>query len=109
MTPRSRYEALDPVQRALVDLVVDLVAARLEQAPAVKADAPTDELFDQSALAALLNRSESTLEKWRVRGEGPAFIKAGRSVRYRRRDVDAWLTASTVSHTQAVPIRKRRR
>lgn len=28
---RSRYEDLDPVQRALVDLLVDLVAARLER------------------------------------------------------------------------------
>lgn len=74
--------------------------------------ANTDEpLLDQAALAALLNDvSESTLEKWRCTGDGPNFIRAGRKVLYRRSDVDAWLTARTVSHTQqAVSSRKRRR
>ncbi|HEU4895999.1 MAG TPA: helix-turn-helix domain-containing protein [Actinomycetota bacterium] len=32
-----------------------------------------------------------TLERWRQQGTGPAFIQVGRSPRYRRADVDAWL------------------
>ena len=37
--------------------------------------------------------SERTLEGWRVRGGGPRFLKIGRRVVYRRRDLDAWLAA----------------
>ncbi len=32
-----------------------------------------------------------TLQAWRVRGSGPNFLKIGRSVYYRRKDIDAWL------------------
>ncbi len=36
--------------------------------------------------------SASTLEKFRIRGGGPRFIRlAGRSVRYDVRDLDEWL------------------
>jgi hypothetical protein len=40
-----------------------------------------------------------TLEAWRVNGGGPRFIKVGRRVVYRRRDLDAWLTARERSST----------
>jgi len=34
---------------------------------------------------------ERTLETWRQRGQGPAWLKPGKkSVRYRRSDIDAW-------------------
>lgn len=32
-----------------------------------------------------------TLQAWRSRGTGPAFVKVGRHVRYRRAAVDVWL------------------
>ena len=32
-----------------------------------------------------------TLRKWRVDGTGPVFIKMGRRVLYRQRDLDHWL------------------
>lgn len=35
--------------------------------------------------------STRTLEKWRQNGKGPAFLKIGRSVRYRMSDIEAWL------------------
>lgn len=38
--------------------------------------------------------SQRTLEGWRLRGGGPAFIKAGSRVVYRRADLDAWLAAN---------------
>lgn len=37
--------------------------------------------------ADLLRLSERTLERHRVAGTGPRFIRLGRAVRYRRRDV----------------------
>ncbi len=33
----------------------------------------------------------STLGKMRRRGDGPAYIKAGKTVLYRKADLDAWL------------------
>lgn len=56
--------------------------------------ADPEEKFDQTAAAEYLfgqSGSARTLENWQVRGGGPRFIKAGRRVVYRRRDLDAWL------------------
>lgn len=41
----------------------------------------------------------STLQKLRVNGGGPRFLKLGRSVRYREDDLTEWLTARVVSST----------
>ncbi|WP_017616591.1 helix-turn-helix transcriptional regulator [Nocardiopsis salina] len=35
-----------------------------------------------------------TLANWRWKGEGPAWIKLGRHVRYRWADVEKWLDAN---------------
>jgi predicted DNA-binding transcriptional regulator AlpA len=44
--------------------------------------------------AAYIGLGASTLEKWRVFGTGPKFIRLGtRRVGYHRRDLDAWLAA----------------
>lgn len=40
-----------------------------------------------------------TLDRYRITGEGPRFAKMGRSVRYRRADLDAWLNARLVNST----------
>jgi excisionase family DNA binding protein len=40
--------------------------------------------------ARLLSISHRTLQAWRRTGVGPAFVKMGRSVRYRQHDVLAW-------------------
>jgi excisionase family DNA binding protein len=51
----------------------------------------TDKLLTQQQLAAELQVSLRTLERWRQEGNGPAFIRVGRAPRYRRADIDAWL------------------
>lgn len=43
--------------------------------------------------------SRSTLEKARLYGGGPKFMKLGRSVKYRIEDLDAWMNARLVSST----------
>lgn len=49
----------------------------------------------KTELAAILTGlSASTLNKLRVSGGGPAYIKLGRSVFYARADIDLWLNAS---------------
>lgn len=61
------------------------------------------ELLPQQQLATILAVSERTLERWRVEGCGPAYVKAGRRVLYRRCDVDQWLddNARTSTSTKA--------
>ena len=41
----------------------------------------------------------ATLERLRLQGNGPRFIKAGKSVRYRKADLDAWLESRLVRST----------
>jgi predicted DNA-binding transcriptional regulator AlpA len=43
------------------------------------------------AAADYVGYSESTLEKKRLTGKGPPFIRLGRAVVYDTRDLDAWL------------------
>jgi len=56
-------------------------------------------LLTQSDAAKLLRLSERTLERLRVTGGGPKFIKAGRSVRYREADLEAWIAARVINST----------
>jgi len=49
--------------------------------------------------ATYLGLAVSTLNKWRVYGGGPQFLKLGRSIRYRIADVEAWLENQLVTST----------
>ncbi len=42
------------------------------------------------AAAAHLGLSTRTLDRYRVSGEGPVFLRFGGRVRYLREDLDAW-------------------
>lgn len=48
-------------------------------------------LLDTAEAAKRLKLSSSMLEKLRVYGGGPAYLKLGRSVRYRVEDLSRWL------------------
>ena len=50
---------------------------------------PTDYLNARDA-AAHLGLSTRTLDRYRVTGEGPVFLRFGGRVRYLREDLDAW-------------------
>lgn len=50
-------------------------------------------LVTQEQLAERWNISPSTLAKSRVSGDGPPFLKIGRSVRYDVAEADQWLEA----------------
>lgn len=59
----------------------------------------SDALLAESQAADLLNLSSRTLQAWRGKGIGPAFVRAGRAIRYRRRDLVAWIDSNTVAAT----------
>lgn len=57
----------------------------------------TDEVILSTDQAAeLLGLSERTLENWRWQRKGPSYVKLGRSIRYRKTDVENWIKANIV-------------
>jgi hypothetical protein len=56
-------------------------------------------LLTQSETAEVLRLSERTLERLRVTGGGPLYVKCGRGVRYREVDLEAWVATRVVSNT----------
>jgi hypothetical protein len=57
-------------------------------------------LLDSAEAAAYLGRDPKTLRNWRSTGQGPRFSGRGRGVRYRLRDLDAWIDANTRTSTR---------
>ena len=59
-----------------------------------------DRLINEHEAADYLGYSVRALQNWRVRGGGPRFVKvSARSIRYRRRDLRAWVEARLQSNT----------
>ncbi len=58
-----------------------------------------DALLCESETAQMLSVSPRTLQAWRLKGGGPMFVRCGRAVRYRRRDLISWMDANAVSST----------
>jgi hypothetical protein len=56
-------------------------------------------LFTQREAATRLRLSVRTLERLRVTGLGPKFVKAGRRVLYSVDHLEAWITSRTVAST----------
>ena len=52
---------------------------------------------DQAAI--YLGLARSTLNKWRCHGGGPTFIKMGRAVRYRQKDLEGFLNEGAATST----------
>ena len=52
--------------------------------------------------AAYCGSSASTLEKYRVFGCGPVFVKIGRRVAYRVEDLDSWIAANRRRSTSEI-------
>ena len=57
------------------------------------ASGPRTHLLNETELAAYLRVSVAACRKWRFQGRGPEFVKLGSLVRYRREDVDNWLSS----------------
>jgi len=55
---------------------------------------PIPELLLPAEVALILGVSTRTLEGWRLRGGGPAFVQiSARACRYRRSVLEAWIAA----------------
>lgn len=63
-----------------------------------KSTTPT--LLCEKEVAKLLGLSIKTLQKWRIQGEGPPFIRLSpKAIRYQLDDVLAWLQANRRTST----------
>ena len=60
-------------------------------------------LLSARQAAALLHLSERTLERFRVSGTGPKFVRLGRSIRYRLIDIEAFIASRIVGSTSERP------
>ena len=60
---------------------------------------PPSELLTTEEVAAILRCSESSLNKWRVAGNGPRFVYVGSRVRYTRSDLAEFIASSTRAST----------
>ena len=56
-------------------------------------------LLKQRDAATICWLSERTLERLRVSGAGPKFVRLGKSVRYRLVDLEEWITSRVVGST----------
>jgi predicted DNA-binding transcriptional regulator AlpA len=59
-------------------------------------------ILNTAAAAEYIGLSKSTLEKARIYGGGPPFVRVtSRAVRYRMQDLEAWMLERLVSSTSA--------
>ncbi len=66
--------------------------------------AGTNILYDEQSAAAYIGGSSSpistrTMQRWRVEGVGPTYVKLGRLVRYRISDLDKFIDERTCTST----------
>jgi hypothetical protein len=65
-----------------------------------------DDLVNEIEAARMRGQSVRTLQMERLRGSGCPYAKLGRSVRYRRGDVLAWINARIVTSTTEADARR---
>lgn len=83
--------------------VVSTLEARLDALEA-RLSCPSspvlDGLLTPPMLAERIGQTERTLSEWRTRGDGPPFIRVGKTVRYRTESVDDWLISRELRSTK---------
>ncbi len=58
-----------------------------------------DKMFTETEAAPEVRLAASTLQKLRVTGGGPPYVKLGRAVRYRESDLRDWVEARLTRST----------
>ena len=59
-------------------------------------------LMDSAEAAVYIRMSKQTLAKWRHIGFGPSYVKLGRSVFYKKSDLDAFVSSKMVDTASKV-------
>ena len=69
----------------------------------------TDLLYDTQQAATFFGLAPGTLRKWRLNGRGPGFVRLGRSVRYRKAELEDFMATRLFSSTAAADAADRLR
>jgi len=64
----------------------------------------SNDFFSTQEAANYLKLKKNTLEVWRLKGKGPSFCKMGRTVRYRKQDLDKFIERSLVQSTSEINL-----
>ena len=64
-----------------------------------------EEVFNEQGVSNYIKVPIKTLQRWRAEKTGPRFIKAGRLVRYRLKDVDEWMNRQTIETDRGTAAR----
>ena len=71
--------------------------SNMEHAMSILATEYQEPLLTTAEVARMLAVSEYTVRAWRMRGTGPPYVRvAGKAIRYRADQVEAWLEERTV-------------
>jgi hypothetical protein len=80
-----------PLTATHIAALLETLSPVLQNPASVDLDSlPASRLIDETMLADWLGESVSSLQKWRVSGNGPKFVKNPKSVRYRVGGVRDW-------------------
>ena len=77
-----------------------MVSTPSKQGPQGHNEAVGNTLLTTKEAAQYLGLASTTLDKWRLVGKGPSFMRFGRTVRYRQSDLDAYMAANTTLSSQ---------
>jgi excisionase family DNA binding protein len=64
----------------------------------------TLDIMNTKEAAGYVRLGKPTLERFRISGDGPAYVKLGSAVRYRRCDLDAWLASRVTRSTSQTTV-----
>jgi len=62
-----------------------------------------DALLNEHDVARITGLSVASVRRWRLLRQGPAYLKIGSAVRYKREDVAAWLETRPRGGEQLLP------
>ena len=65
-------------------------------------------MLSEGQVAELFEIPRSTLRCWRWQGKGPKYYKAGRTVKYRAEDIDAYLVGQPVETLDSMKMEQER-
>ncbi len=86
---------------------LDALTLMLREATNPTPTSTLDALLTSDEVADYLKVPVATIYEWRSRNNGPRGVKLGKHVRYRRRDVEAWLDQTTAAQSPAPAARPR--
>lgn len=84
------------IEGQIIRLIEKCICAVLEK----KGRLDKDELLPDATTAKILGISKGTLPVWRHKGKGPRYVKIGSRVRYRYRDLLAYIEQHSVEENK---------